>query len=59
MIESVNVKFTATVNNSIKNLEYDIHPNLYGIAEIPIDDEISSVLSNQSFKYTNAYYLAY
>ena len=39
LIESVKVKFTATLNNSTKQFEYDMKPNLYGIAEIPTNDE--------------------
>lgn len=59
LIESVKVKFTATVNNATKNFEYDLHPDFFGIAEIPTDDQFSGGISNTSFKYTNAYYLAY
>ena len=59
LIESVKVKFTATVNNSTKDFEYDLKPNFFGIAEIPTDDEFSSSITNTSFKYTNGYYLGY
>lgn len=58
LIESVEVKFTAIVNNATKNFEYVLYPNLYGIAEIPTDDYLTSI-SNFTFKYTNGYYLAY
>ena len=58
LIESVKVKFTATLNNSTKEFEFDMKPNLYGIAEITTNDEYSSI-SGFSFTYTNGYYLSY
>ena len=58
LIESVHVKFTATVNNSTKDFEYDLHPNFFGVAEIPTNDDFSNI-TNTSFTYTNGYYLAY
>ena len=58
LIEKANVTFTATVNNSRKSYEFEIYPNFYGVYEI--DSEVTySDISDVSFKYTNAYYLAY
>ena len=58
LIKSVNVKFTATVNNVSKSFEYNMHPNFCGVAEIPVEDNYNNI-SNFSFKYINGYYLTY
>ena len=59
LIESVKVKFKATVNNVAKEFEYVFYPNFYGIAEIPVEEKFDSLLENRSYSYTNGYYLAY
>lgn len=59
IIESVTIKFKTTVNNVSRDFEYTLYPNFYGIAEIPIEKDDNSILENQSFAYTNGYYLVY
>ena len=59
LIESVKIRFTATVNNSQKNFELEAHPDFFGDATIPVEGEFSGTLSNVSFQYVKGYYLAY
>ena len=59
IIESVKVRFTATINNSTKECEYEFKPDFFGVAEIPTNDSFTGTFSNLSYKYTNGYYLAY
>lgn len=58
LIESVKVKFTAMVNNSTKECEFDLRPSFCGVAQIPTDDEYKNI-TNKTYSYTNAFYVAY
>ncbi len=58
LIQSVKVKFKATLNNVERSYEYIMYPNLLGIADIPLEEQFSSV-KDFSFTYKNGYYLTY
>ena len=58
LIESVRVKFTATVNNVTKAYEYEFKPDFFGMAEMLTDDEYSNI-SKVSYSYKNGFYLCY
>lgn len=59
LVESVKVKFKATVNNALKECEYEFQPDFFGTAEIKTNDTFNEAITNLSCEYTNGYYLAY